>query len=107
MDHFRHPSDASRRFYRDLLGWGGKRQQVRVSEPGATARLHTGAEATYLRVVNPRCQPVRVDLELSPQRGPFGRGQAVWGESQPDVAGQQVALRIGGRAAAVVKLVPT
>jgi beta-galactosidase len=106
LGHLRRPGSASRRFFRDLLAWAGARPHVALAAPGVVARLHDGAGGTFLWVVNHNREAREVALEIAPAWGPFGGADLRWGEAAPVVAGRRVAVAVGGRDAAVMRLLP-
>lgn len=101
--YYHYAGADSRRFFAELLAWAGVRQHIRCSDPAVTARLHVGDAGAFLWATNPTRGALRVELEISEAWGPFTNGEAVWG-NPPQVAGRRVAVTVGGRDAAVIRL---
>ena len=101
----RHPDQASRKFFSNILLWAGKEQHVRLEDSRLTARLHHGEGGTYLWVTNPTKEPLSTRLEFSETWGPFQGGEVLWGEDCPDVGGRVVTVTVPKRDALVMRLV--
>jgi hypothetical protein len=56
-------------------------------------------------MLNPTPEEVNVQVELSNVWGPFSGGELLWGLAQPTVDGRKVAVTVGGRDVAIVKLI--
>jgi beta-galactosidase len=100
--YFRGHAPATREFFAGLLAWAGIQQQVQSSDPAVKARLHRGAGGTYLWVVNPTrtARTVKISLPAT-----FQRAADLWQESsRPTVDGNTVAVTVGDRDAAVIRL---
>lgn len=97
-------SDGARLFFSKLLEWAGRQQHVRLGTQGMVGRLHAGEGETYLWLVNHNTSVASVRAELSPAFGPFTSGQLVWGQGDARVDGREVAVTVGARDAAVVRL---
>ncbi len=61
--------DNNRRFFADVFAWSGKDRHVRLSNPALFARIHEGADGSFLWLVNTTRE--RQATALS-----FGRGFA-------------------------------
>ena len=100
--YFRSHLPASREFFAGLLAWAGVQPQVQSSDPEVKARLHRGAGGTYLWVVNPTRTARNVKISLP---STFLRAVELWQESsRPTISGNTLAVTVGDRNAAVIRL---
>ncbi len=69
VSYFRSPSDENRRFFADVLAWGGNEPLLRVSRPEVIARLLDGDGGKYLWLLNPTSAdaPVSVSVRGEPR----------------------------------------
>ena len=51
--YYLHHSTGTRKFFAELLEWGGVSQRVTTSDPEIKARLHNGRGGKYLWILNP------------------------------------------------------
>jgi beta-galactosidase len=94
--------DNNRRFFADVFAWSGKDRHVRLSNPALFARIHEGAEGSFLWLVNTTRKPQQTELS-------FGRGFAkarpngrVW--PQTDAVGGGTTFEVGSRDALILTL---
>ena len=100
--YYRTHTAGTREFFAGLLPWAGIRQQVQSSDAAVKARLHKGSGGTYVWVINPTrtAKDVKISLPSS-----FQRAADLWPESgRPVLSGNALAVTVGDRNAAVVKL---
>jgi beta-galactosidase len=102
--YFHRPSVDSRDFFADLVRWAGVAPHATVSTPGVIARLHAGADTTFLWVLNHDREAADVTVELGERWGPFRETRARWGDGVASVAGRQVTVQVAGRDAAILEL---
>ena len=77
--YMRNQSEGNRRYFAEVFAWSGQRQRVRLSNPALFARVHTGAEGSFLWLVNPTRQVQSTGVTLAGAQG--GIGAAVWGQA--------------------------
>ncbi|MBI3697354.1 MAG: beta-galactosidase trimerization domain-containing protein [Acidobacteria bacterium] len=102
--YFRRPDDATREYFRDMLAWAGGKPHCQCSDRQLIARLHSGDRGTYLWVLNPTRAAISATVSLSDRWGPFQRGSLIWGGQEPQVEARRVAVTVGERDAAVIRL---
>ena len=85
-----------------IISFIGIRQQVQSSDATVKARLHKGAGGTYVWVINPTRTAKDVKISLP---SAFQRAVDLWQESgRPSVSGNTLAVSVGDRNAAVIRL---
>jgi len=100
--YYRTHTAGTREFFAGLLPWAGIRQQVQSSDATVKARLHKGTGGTYVWVINPTRTAKDVKISLP---SAFQRAVDLWQESgRPVISGNTLAVTVGDRDAAVVKL---
>jgi beta-galactosidase len=102
--YFLHHSAEAKAFFASLLAWGGREPGLKSDAAGTQSRLHTGPGGTYLYVVNPGRTSRAVRITLGNGYRPFAGGEDVWGEKKVSVEGRAIAVEVGDRDAAVIRL---
>lgn len=103
VSYHKQPSEANRRFFRDILAWGGVEQALRVSHPEITARLFEGKGGRFLWVLNPAKHAIRVQVECVHVES-LAVKRVVWGEVDPEPEGSSVLLTVPAQDAVVLEL---
>ena len=104
--HYHRPDTNSKRFFADVLAWGGVDQLVKVDKKHVIARIHKNEDHHYLWIINHTQNALEVSLELSSRLGPFTGGQLHWGgdESTLRVNGDRINTKVNGHDATILKL---
>ncbi len=104
--HYHTPGPNSKRFFADVLAWGGVDQLAKVDKEHVIARIHKNEDDHYLWIINHTQDALEVSLELSTGLGPFTGGQLSWGgdESTLQVNGNRIKTKVDGHDATVLKL---
>jgi beta-galactosidase len=101
--YYKQAGEANRRFFRDILAWGGVEPAVRVSHQEISARLFDGDGGRYLWVLNPAKHDINVQVELARQES-VAIERVVWGDASPQPVGSGVLLTVPALDAVVLEL---
>jgi beta-galactosidase len=85
VSYFRCTSDDNRRFFADVLAWGGAAPRVRCSRGQVIARLFDGEGGRYLWLLNPTRADLRVSVGLRDTPAPRIASVA-WGAAEAAAA---------------------
>lgn len=102
--YFVRPSAETKAFFASLLEWAGGKQLARVSDSEIQARIHKGADGTYLWVLNSTRRDRPVTISLHDSVGKFSSGSDVWEKKPIKVNARTVEVSVGARNAAVIRL---
>jgi beta-galactosidase len=101
----RSDGQQGREWFRSLLSWAGIEPHVQLAaEAGVTARLQQSEEDLFLWVTNPFSFHREVRVKLGSTWGPFSDAESYWGDTAAKVEGNEIALRVDGRDATVLRL---
>jgi beta-galactosidase len=101
--YYKDPTEENRRFFQDILSWGGVEQAVRVSQIEVTARLFDGKGGCYLWIINPAKQDLPVQVDLLHEDAVEVK-RVVWGDVESEVTGNSLMLTVPSKDAVVVEL---
>jgi beta-galactosidase len=101
--YYKGPSEANRRFFQDILSWGGVEQAVRVSQIEVAARLFDGEGGRYLWIINPAKQDLPVQVDLLHEDA-VNVKRIVWGDAEPEVTNNSLMLTVPSKDAVVLEL---
>ena len=100
--YLHHPDAATRGFFRGILDWANRGQQVTIDDNSLKARLHAGPGGRYLWVINPNRVEKTVSVRIAGP--PAARVRRLWGEGAASIEGGTVTVRLEERDAAVLLL---
>jgi len=103
IGYFNNKNDNSKAFFKSLLKWAGKEQQL-TSTGNLVARIHDGNGGTYIWVVNNQMEAQQMTLTLSKKFGPFKDTEILWGKNKPDVNGNEIIVNVPAVDALIVRL---
>ncbi len=103
VSYFRGPSDENRRFFADILAWGGAEPRVRVSPGGIVGRLFDGDGGKHLWLLNPGRTDVAVSVSARGVPRPRVRRLA-WGDAGVSVRGSSLQAIVPAQDALVIAL---
>ena len=101
--YFKGQSEENRRFFRDILAWGGVEQAIRVSQIEITARLFDGEGGRHLWILNPAKRALRVQVELM-HRDSVAVKRVVWGSADPELERNSLLLTVPAQDAVVLEI---
>jgi beta-galactosidase len=104
VSYYKDPGEANRRFFRDILAWGGAGQAIRVSQIEITARLFDGEGGRFLWILNPAKQDLRVQVDLLRLESVVVK-RIVWGDAEPELENNSILLTVPAQDAVVLELV--
>ena len=102
--YYLHHGKETRTLFAGFLKMAGITLRLTVDDNEVQARVHQGAGGTYLWVTNPTTMARTVSVSLNPGLGRFSSGEDKWGNVNIKVAGQQIAVNVPARDAAVIAL---
>src|SRR5215469_14116761 len=102
--YYLHHLPSERAFFAGLLEFAKAEPGLRTNAPATQARLHTGGGGNYLYIVNPNRAHRQIEVTLNSSYGSFETGEDVWAGRTASVRGRIVAVDVGDRDAAVVRL---
>lgn len=101
IGYYRASGEANRSYFAEVFAWTGRSANVTLSNPLLHARLHQGAEAGMLWIINPTRDEQRATVQFGPQHGTLGLQRTMW-PARADVAYDEVV--VAPRDALVVRL---
>jgi hypothetical protein len=102
--YYLHHGKETRTLFSGFLNMAGITPRLTVDDNEVQARVHQGAGGTHLWVTNPTTMARTVTVSLNPGLGRFSSGEDKWGKVNIKVAGQQIAVNIAAKDAAVIAL---
>src|SRR5258708_33367925 len=102
--YYLHHGKETRALFANFLKTAGINPRVNVDDNEVQARVHQGAGGTYLWVTNPTMNARPVTVSLNPGLGKFSAGEDKWGRLGVKLSGQQVAVTVPARDAAVIAM---
>ncbi|MBW8749099.1 MAG: beta-galactosidase trimerization domain-containing protein [Acidobacteria bacterium] len=102
--YYLHHGKEARTLFAGFLKTAGITPRVIVDDNEVQVRVHQGPGGTYLWVTNPTRTLRAVSVALAPELGTFSAGEDKWGNLSIKLQGQQVAVSVPARDAAVIAL---
>jgi len=78
--YYRTSSAANRAYFAKVFDWLGNPKHVSIDNPAVQARLHKGADALFVWLVNPTREAQRVAFSLAPGYGDAVPKSSLWPE---------------------------
>ncbi len=94
---------ASREYFGNLLRWAGRTPHVKCSDHRLVARLHQGDVYRMLWIVNSSREPIRAELELAEEWGPFNEYEILLSNGTLSASGASIQVIIPDRDVALVR----
>jgi beta-galactosidase len=102
--YYLHHGAETKAMFAGFLKMAGVAQQVSIDDNAVQARLHQGQGGTYLWVTNPTTSARTVKVSLERGLGRFTAVEDLWGQLAIKLDGQQVAVNLPAKDAAVIAL---
>ncbi len=102
--YYLHHAAGTKDLFAGLPAMAGLTPQVTIDDKSVQARLHQGAGGTYLWITNQMRNARSVKVGIASSAGNFTSGEDLWGKQPVTLNGQQIAVTIPGRDAAVIAL---
>lgn len=102
--YYLHHGEETRKLFGGFLTMAGVTPRVSVDDNAVQARVHQGVGVTNLWITNPTSKARPVTVSLNEGLGRFSAAEDKWGQVPVKLVGQQVAVTVGARDAAVIAL---
>ena len=102
--YYLHHAAGTKDLFAGLPAMAGLTPQVTIDDKSVQARLHQGAGGTYLWITNQMRNARSVKVGIASSAVNFTSGEDLWSKQPVTLNGQQIAVTIAGRDAAVIAL---
>jgi beta-galactosidase len=102
--YYLHHGKETKVMFAGFLKMAGVSPRLSVDDNEVQARLHVGRGGTYLWVTNPTTRARAVEVSLESGQGRFTAAEDLWGKQAIKLDGQELALNVPAKDAAVIAL---